>query len=164
LSLTDINKAREPTWVPCPIQEYSDEEHLIMPGTRENLQYVSDKSMVNEFRNGQFVRESDTNVFTIQWLKKHWKGWRGTVRPEGEGGGRYRGVGIVHEDGIVEDPAEFTEKNWLIIANIRGQTFLLWLQEASRQLAAKAQQEREEQRESFRSETETQVGLSGAEV
>ena len=46
-----------------------------MPATRENLQYVSDKSMVNEFRNGQLVRESDNNVFTIEWLKKHWMGW-----------------------------------------------------------------------------------------
>jgi hypothetical protein len=121
-----------------------------MPGTRENLQYVSDKSMVHEFRNGQFVRESDNNVFTIQWLKKHWLGWKN--------------VGLVHETGDIEDPAEFNEKNWLIIANIRGQTFLLWLQEASRQLAAAAQQEREQQRESFREPTEISVGLPGAEV
>jgi hypothetical protein len=123
---------------------------LVLPGIRESLQYVSDKSMVNEFRNGQVVRESDTNVFTIQWLKKHWKGWKG--------------VGIVHEDGTVEDPAEFNEKNWLIIANMRGQAFILWLQEASRQLAASAQQEREAQHDSFREPIEIPVGLPEANV
>lgn len=139
MARTDVNKAREAVWVQCPMPEYDDERHLIMPATRENLQYVSDKSMVNEFRNGQIVRESDNNVFTIQWMKRHWKGWEN--------------VGIVHEDGTVEDPAEFNEKNWLIIANTRGQPFLLWLQEASRQLAGKAIQEREEKRVSFRSET-----------
>jgi hypothetical protein len=144
VSLTDVNKSRQPCWVACSIPEYSDEKHLIMPATRENLQYVSDKSMVNEFRNGQFVRESDNNVFTIQWLKKHWKDWEN--------------VGIVHEDETVEDPAAFTEKNWLIIANIRGQAFLLWLQEASRQLAAKAQQERTEQAENFRQVNSIPVG------
>lgn len=150
MARTDVNKAREAVWVPCPMPEYDDERHLIMPGTHESLQYVSDKSMVNEFRNGQFVRESDNNVFTIQWLKKHWKDWTG--------------VGIVHEDGTLEDPAAFTEKNWLIIINIRGQAFLLWLQEASRQLAAKAQQEREAQHESFRKSPEIQSRLSETSV
>lgn len=140
MARTDVKKAREAVWVPCSMPEYDDERHCIMPATRENLQYVSDKSMVNEFRHGQLVRESDNNVFTIQWLKKHWLGWSG--------------VGIVHENGEIEDPAEFTEKNWLIIANIRGQAFLLWLQEASRQLAAKAQQDREVQRDTFRQEGE----------
>lgn len=150
MARTDVLKAREAVWVPCPIAEYSDEKHLVMPATRENLQYVSDKSMVNEFRNGQLVRESDNNVFTIQWLKKHWRGWQG--------------VGIVHEDGTIEDPAEFTEKNWLIIANIRGQGFLLWLQEASRQLNAQAQQTREEQRDNFRQAHDVSPGQSGAEL
>lgn len=150
MARTDISKARTAAWVQCPMPEYSDERHLIMPGTRENLQYVSDKSMVNEFRQGQFVRESDQNVFTIQWLKKHWKGWEH--------------VGIVHEDGTIEDPAEFTEKNWLIIANIRGQAFLLWLQEAARQLAAKASEEQDAQRENFRQATAVSTGQPEAEL
>ena len=150
MARTDVQKARQAVWMPCPMPEYDDERHLIMPATRENLQYVSDKSMVNEFRNGQVVRESDTNVFTVQWLKKHWLGWEN--------------VGIVHEDGTVEDPAAFTEKNWLILANIRGQTFLLWLQEASRQLAAKAQQAREQERESFREPIPVPTGLPRADV
>lgn len=136
MARTDVRKAREAVWVSCPIPEYDDEKHLIMPATRENLEYVSDKSMVNEFRNGHVVKESDTNVFTIQWLKKHWKGWQN--------------VGMVHDDGRIEDPAEFNEKNWVTLSAVRGQTFLLWLQEASRQLAAQAQQEREAQRENFR--------------
>ena len=151
MARTDVKKAREACWCTCPVEGYEDERHLIMPATRENLQYVSDKSMVSDFRsNGQLVRESDNNIFTSEWLKTHWKGWEN--------------VGIVHEDGTVEDPAAFNEKNWMIIASLRGQAFLLWLQEAARQLAMKAQQVREEQRESFREPSALSAGLSGTEV
>ena len=162
MSITDVNKARHPVWVPCPIKEYNDEKHLIMPATRENLQYVSDKSMVNEMQaNGTFARESDTNIFTIEWMKRHWKDWKN--------------VGIVHEakkdmqgnilePGRTEYPAAFTEKNWLIIANIRGQAFLLWLQEASRQLAAQAQQVQNEQRETFRQADQVSSGSAEPEL
>lgn len=148
MARTDVKKARQAVWMPCPMEEYNDERHLVLPGVYQSLQYVSTKSMVNEYRNGQQVRESDTTIFTFEWLKKHWLGWEN--------------VGLVHEDGTVEDPAEFTEKNWLEIINNRGQAFVLWLQDASRQLAAAAQQQRDAERENFRESPPVPTEESGA--
>ena len=117
---------------------------MILPGAREHLQYVSDKSMVNEFRNGQMVRESDNNVFTTQWLKKHWLDWEG--------------VEIVHDDGRLEAPAACTIENRIIVANSRPQTFILWLQEMSRQLAAKVNEQKEQEKEAFRTPSPVSLG------
>ena len=150
MARTDVQKAREAVWVDCTHEGFEDERHLILPASREALQYVSDKSMVNEFRNGQIVRESDNNVFTAQWLKKHWLDWEG--------------VEIVHADGRLEAPAKCTPANQAILQALRPQSFLLWLQEAARTLAAKASEEREAQRDSFREPAEAPAGLSGAEL
>ena len=144
MARTDVKKSREGVWVPCTLEGFEDERHMILPGAREHLQYVSDKSMVNEFRNGQMVRESDNNVFTTQWLKKHWLDWEG--------------VEIVHDDGRLEAPAACTIENRIIVANSRPQTFILWLQEMSRQLAAKVNEQKEQEKEAFRTPSPVSLG------
>lgn len=150
MARTDIQKVRQPAWVACPIPAYNDERHYLLPSTRSTSQEVADKSLVNEFRNGQMVRETDTNVFTVQWLKKHWLDWEH--------------VGIVHPDGRVEDPAACTMDNRLLIANERGIQFLLWLQDASRELGLAAQQEQAQQEALFRPVNSAQTGLPESQL
>ena len=150
MARTDVKKAKEATWVKAEMEEYNDERYLMLPSTRESTQYVSDKSQVNEWRKGQMTRETDNNVFTVQWLKKHLLDWEG--------------VGIVHESGEIEDPAACTLDNRVIIMNARGLNWLLHLQELSRELGLHATQERDTQRDNFRQAHDVSGAQSGSEL
>jgi hypothetical protein len=137
MARTSVSKSKEAVWVTCPIPEFSDERHLIRPSTRESLSNIRDKSQAKEWENGAIVTKPDSNLFDQNYIDYIWAGW-----------GEH--VGIEHEDGRIEDPAEVTLKNKMILVNSRPIEFLLWLQRAATDLAAQSQQQVEAERETFR--------------
>src|SRR5262245_9392716 len=127
MALSDSRKAREAIWCVCDLTDFRDEEHLILPYTREAARSVYDDSQTMEWKDNAISREYDRNLFDPNFLKRVWLGWRGIPDPQ-QPGQRLKGPGIVHADGTVEWPAAFTEDNKFELLNIRPTDFYTWLQ------------------------------------
>jgi hypothetical protein len=148
MARTDVRKVKEAIRVPCPIDGFNDEFHWIKPATRELSAKVDAKSKVKEFRRGQLVEETDNKLFVEHYLDEIWVNWEN--------------VGIIHDDGRVEDPATCTTANKIILANSRPIDFILWLQNTSQDLAAQVQQQAERQRDRFQETDPASTGSSAA--
>lgn len=149
MAITSTRKAKEAVWFPCPIPGFTDERHLLRPTTREVLTNVRDKSNVKEWERGQIVTKQDTNLFDQHYLDYLWAGWSDNV-------------GIEHEDGHLEVPAEVTLHNKVILVNSRPIEFLLWLQRTADELAAQTHKDVEAARENFRPPDSAPPGLPAA--
>jgi hypothetical protein len=137
MARTSIKKSKEACWVTCPIPDFSDERHLIRPSTRAALHDVRDRSTAKEWVKGEIVTKPDSNLFDTNYIDYIWAGWSETV-------------GIEHDDGRIEEPAEVTLQNKLTLINSRPIEFWLWLQRTADDLASQSQQQVEAERETFR--------------